>query len=109
MGSALVLKAKYHMKEKSQHETRKTLGDKEKKMTLSSVDMAEAHALLLRKAVNLCRSRLEAINLLLPRKGGKSPRKTPPPSLAYQSSKHPALNEKKCQSLRLQRKLNRVL
>ncbi|XP_054789352.1 photosystem II D2 protein-like [Prosopis cineraria] len=49
MGSALVLKAKYHMKEKSQHETRKTLGDKEKKMTLSSVDMAEAHALTLRK------------------------------------------------------------
>ncbi|KAM7249858.1 hypothetical protein ACFE04_019637 [Oxalis oulophora] len=42
---ALVLKAKYHMQEKSQHETRKTLGDKEKKMTLSSVDMAEAHAL----------------------------------------------------------------
>jgi len=37
---------------------------------------------------------LEAINLLFPRKGGKSPRKTPPPSLAYQSSKHPALNER---------------
>jgi len=53
MGSALVLKAKYHMKEKSQHETRKTLGDKEKKMTLSSVDMAEAHALTLRKSSDL--------------------------------------------------------
>lgn len=53
MGSTLVLKAKYHMKEKSQHETRKTLGDKEKKMTLSSVDMAEAHALTLRKGSDL--------------------------------------------------------
>lgn len=53
MGSALVLKAKYHMQEKSQHETRKTLGDKEKKMTLSSVDMAEAHALTLRKGSDL--------------------------------------------------------
>lgn len=53
MGSALVLKAKYHMKEKSQHETRKTLGDKEKKMTLYSVDMAEAHALTLRKGSDL--------------------------------------------------------
>ena len=53
MGPALVLKAKYHMKEKSQHETRKTLGDKEKKMTLSSVDMAEAHALTLRKGSDL--------------------------------------------------------
>lgn len=41
------------MKEKSQHETRKTLGDKEKKMTLSSVDMAEAHALTLRKGSDL--------------------------------------------------------
>lgn len=53
MGSALVLKAKYHMKEKSKHETRKTLGDKEKKMTLSSVYMAEAHALTLRKGSDL--------------------------------------------------------
>jgi hypothetical protein len=56
MGSALVLKAKYHMKEKSQHETRKTLGDKEKKMTLSIYykrDMAEAHALTLRKGSDL--------------------------------------------------------
>jgi len=41
------------MKEKSQHETRKTLSDKEKKMTLSSVDMAEAHALTLQKGSNL--------------------------------------------------------
>lgn len=47
MGSALVIKAKSNMTEKSQHETRKTLGDKEKKLTLSSVDMAEAHALTL--------------------------------------------------------------
>lgn len=32
---------------------KKTRGDKEKKMTLSSVDMAEAHALTLRKGSDL--------------------------------------------------------
>ena len=41
------------MKEKSQHETRKTLGDKEGKMTLSSGDMAKAHVLKLWKGTDL--------------------------------------------------------